>query len=326
MPIGETLLAPHPVELRVIGGVCQQLADVGLIDWKELAGDEGFAAGMAKITGKGVAAVERGSSPDISIRFPSNDGSAPRVAATELQYTQEAASAVYAAIEGLVAAGKRAYVHNVPIEAQNILIKKSGGRIRSAEASEQVKAAIAGLAEEDKIEVHAEPRKDWVILENNGSEESVVTKMSKKVFVVHGRDDLTKNEVSLFLRAIGLEPIILHMRPNGGRHLLTKFQEESDGADFAVVLMTPDDEGGLAGAAEMRPRARQNVVLELGFFLGKLGPANVAALMRDDVEKPSDFDGIAYIPFDASGSWKTQLARELQYAKVPFDPGKLLTA
>jgi predicted nucleotide-binding protein len=148
----------------------------------------------------------------------------------------------------------------------------------------------------------------------------------KHVFVVHGRDDTAKNEVALFLRAIGLEPIILHLRPNGGRHLLTKFREESDGATFAVVLMTPDDEGGLAGVAERQPRARQNVVFELGFFIGKLGPANVAALLKGDVEKPSDFDGIAYITLDPGGQWKTILARELHHAKVPFDPAKAFTA
>jgi predicted nucleotide-binding protein len=149
---------------------------------------------------------------------------------------------------------------------------------------------------------------------------------NNKVFLVHGRDDAAKNAVALFLRAIGLNPIILHQRPNGGRHLLTKFREEAEGAGFAVVLMTADDEGGLAGATDRWPRARQNVVFELGFFIGKLGPANVAALVKGDVEKPSDFDGIAYIPFDASNHWKTDLARELQHAKVPFDPEKVFTA
>jgi predicted nucleotide-binding protein len=147
-----------------------------------------------------------------------------------------------------------------------------------------------------------------------------------KVFLVHGRDDAVKNEVALFLRAIGLEPIILHLRPSGGRHLLTKFRDESEGASFAVVLMTPDDEGGIAGAGANQPRARQNVVFELGFFIGKLGPANVAALLKADVEKPSDFDGIAYISFDVGGQWKTILARELHHAKVPFDPAKAFTA
>jgi Predicted nucleotide-binding protein containing TIR-like domain len=83
------------------------------------------------------------------------------------------------------------------------------------------------------------------VLTNGSTEAKLIMPKSRKVFVVHGRDDATKNEVALFLRDIGLEPIILHMRPNGGRHILTKFREESEGAGFAVILMTPDDEGGL---------------------------------------------------------------------------------
>jgi predicted nucleotide-binding protein len=148
---------------------------------------------------------------------------------------------------------------------------------------------------------------------------------NRKVFLVHGRDDAAKNDVALFLRKIGLEDIILHERPNGGRHLLTKFREEADGAAFAVILMTPDDEGCLVNGT-LRPRARQNVVFELGFFIGKLGPANVAALVKGDVERPSDFDGIAYIALDPAGNWKKELARELNHANVPFDPAKMLTA
>ena len=134
-----------------------------------------------------------------------------------------------------------------------------------------------------------------------------------------------KNEAALFLTTIGLEPIILHRMANGGRHLLTKFQEESEGASFAVVLMTPDDEGGPKTTTTRRDRARQNVVFELGFFIGRLGSERVAALMKGDVEKPSDFDGIAYINLDG-GAWKTELARELDHAKVPFDAAKVLRA
>jgi len=150
---------------------------------------------------------------------------------------------------------------------------------------------------------------------------------SNKVFLVHGRDEAAKNEVALFLRTIGLDPVILHLRPNGGRHLLTKFREESGGAGFAVVLMTPDDMGGIAGAdADLQPRARQNVVFELGFFIGKLGPAHVAALLKSAVEKPSDFDGIAYISYGPGTSWKTELAREMHHAKIPFNATAVLTA
>lgn len=148
---------------------------------------------------------------------------------------------------------------------------------------------------------------------------------SRKVFVVHGRDNDAKNEVARFLSKIGLEEIILHERPISGRHLLTQFQEESEGASFAVVLITPDDEGGLAGEPP-RKRARQNVVFELGFFIGKLGTARVAPLVKGDVEKPSDFDGIGYIALDSAGAWKGLLARELKAAKVPFEAEKVFEA
>jgi predicted nucleotide-binding protein len=148
---------------------------------------------------------------------------------------------------------------------------------------------------------------------------------SRKIFIVHGRDENAKNEVALFLRKIGLEDIVLHQRPNRGRHLLTKFQEEANGASFAVVLMTPDDVGGLAGKP-LQERARQNVVFELGFFIGQFGTPRVAALIVPGVEKPSDFDGICWIDFGRATNWKNELARELKEAGVPFDPDKILHA
>ncbi|MGB8278564.1 MAG: nucleotide-binding protein [Methylovirgula sp.] len=157
------------------------------------------------------------------------------------------------------------------------------------------------------------------------SEQIVAKANSRKVFVVHGHDNEAKNEVARFLSKIGLEEIILHERPNIGRHLLTKFQEESEGAGFAVILMTPDDEAGALGTPP-RKRARQNVVFELGFFIGRLGAPYVAALVKGDIEKPSDFDGVAYIELDAKGAWKGLLARELQAVNIPFDPAKVFSA
>lgn len=146
-----------------------------------------------------------------------------------------------------------------------------------------------------------------------------------KVFLVHGRDDVAKNEVALFLQRIGLDAVVLHLKPNRGRHLLTKFREVSEGASFAVVLMNADDEGGLAGQPPQQ-RARQNVVFELGYFIGKLGPENVAALIVEGVEKPSDFDGIAYIGYNSRGGWKSELARELHAARIPFEHSKVFEA
>jgi predicted nucleotide-binding protein len=144
-----------------------------------------------------------------------------------------------------------------------------------------------------------------------------------KVFIVHGREQLVKQEVARFVERIGLEAVILHERPNGGRTLIKKFEEESADITFAIVLITPDDTGGLAGG-QQNPRARQNVIFELGFFIGKLGAAKVCALVQGNVEKPSDFDAVVYVQYDGAGAWKTELARELKHAKVPFDANALI--
>ena len=101
-----------------------------------------------------------------------------------------------------------------------------------------------------------------------------------KVFIVHGHDRASKAEVAGFIRKLGFEPTILHERPNKGWALVTKFREEAAGAGFAVVLMTSDDLGKAETAVDLKLRARQKVVFELGFFIGKLGPERVAALVE----------------------------------------------
>ena len=83
---------------------------------------------------------------------------------------------------------------------------------------------------------------------------------------MHDRDDPAKQTVARFTEHLGLEAVILHEQPNRGRTLMAKFREEAVGVGFAVVLMTPDDVGGAADAADQKPGARQNVVYELGFY------------------------------------------------------------
>lgn len=148
-----------------------------------------------------------------------------------------------------------------------------------------------------------------------------------KVFVVHGHDGAVRESVARFIGKLGLEAIILHECPNKGRTIITKFREEAVGVGFAVVLMTPDDLGGkpplLVGVNDFRPRARQNVVFELGFFIGALGPDRVAALVKGDIERPSDFDGVVYISLD-SGSWQVELGRELKEAGYAIDWNKVM--
>lgn len=141
---------------------------------------------------------------------------------------------------------------------------------------------------------------------------------SNRVFIVHGRNEPTRISVVEFLKRIGMEPIVLHEQPNMGRHLLTKFMQEAELVTFAVILMTDDDIGGL-DQDNMRARARQNVILELGYFLSYLGQPNVCALITPGLETPSDFDGIAYIKMDEGGHWQVELERELLAAAMPVE-------
>lgn len=152
--------------------------------------------------------------------------------------------------------------------------------------------------------------------------ESRATSVSQAVFIVHGHEEAGKVEVARLLERLGLEPIILHEQANAGQTLIEKFEVNAAQASFAVILLTPDDVGGLrSGAAH--PRARQNVILEMGYFAGKLGRARVCPLYVEGVELPSDLLGIAYTKRDDGGAWKLALAKELKAAGFQIDFNKL---
>lgn len=141
----------------------------------------------------------------------------------------------------------------------------------------------------------------------------------ERVFVVHGRDEGAKLRLVRFLEKVGLEPVVLHEKPGGGRPMIEKFSDYADVA-FAIVLLTPDDEGRLAEESQpLRPRARQNVLVELGFFLGKLGTSRVCALCGPTVDVPSDFEGLLRIRMDDADAWQLPLARELKHAGLRVD-------
>lgn len=145
-----------------------------------------------------------------------------------------------------------------------------------------------------------------------------------RVFVVHGRDEEAKAIVARFLENCNLIPIILHEQADRGRTIIEKFEQEAD-VHFAVVLLTPDDRGGIKYAsdeqthASLKDRARQNVVFELGYFLGRLGRGNVCALLRGPVELPSDINGVIYTSMAADDGWKLKLAKELRSAGFDMD-------
>jgi hypothetical protein len=149
-------------------------------------------------------------------------------------------------------------------------------------------------------------------------------KNTKKVFIVHGRDSALKNAVAHLISRLGLEPIVLHEQPNKGRTIIEKFFDHSD-VGFAVVLLTPDDKGGLASDSpdKHKFRARQNVIMELGFFLGRLGRERVAAIHDGGVEVPSDYSGVLFLPYDDAGLWQYSLAKEVRSAGIPVDLNNL---
>jgi len=150
------------------------------------------------------------------------------------------------------------------------------------------------------------------------------SRMTTDVFIVHGHDKEMEQAVARVLSRLGLDPIILHEQPNNGQTIIEKFETNAIRAGFVVVLLSPDDVGYPANKPKAKkPRARQNVILELGYFVGKLGRKYVFPLKRGEVEVPSDYQGVAYIDYDASGAWRLKLVQELQEAGYDVDANAL---
>ncbi len=146
------------------------------------------------------------------------------------------------------------------------------------------------------------------------SVQSEETKPLKKVFIVHGHDELVTMKVSQFVRDLGLEAIILKDQASSGQTILEKLETHGK-VDYAIILYTHCDEGRKAGDDEFKPRARQNVVFEHGYFIGTLGRDKVAAIVKQGVEIQNDISGVVYIGWSDGGDWKMQLVKELEAAK-----------
>lgn len=148
-------------------------------------------------------------------------------------------------------------------------------------------------------------------------------KMSNKVFIVHGHDNEAKQEMARTLEKGGFDPIILHEQPDSGRTIIEKIERYSD-VCYAVVLYTECDKGRDKNKPieQERNRARQNVVFEHGYLIGKLGRDHVSAIVKGDVETPGDIDGVIYTPMDVAGAWKINLAKNMQDVGLPVDMNK----
>ena len=155
----------------------------------------------------------------------------------------------------------------------------------------------------------------------------------RDIFIVHGHDVGLKIEVARFLEKLNFNPIILHEYANEGQTIIEKIERYTN-VQYGMVLYTPCDEGRTLtddqGHAltdkdkeELKFRARQNVVFEHGYLIGKLGRNRVCALVKDSVEKPNDISGVLYIPYKEE-RWKLDIAKELRAAGYSFDFNQLL--
>jgi predicted nucleotide-binding protein len=179
---------------------------------------------------------------------------------------------------------------------------------RVEDAASLVEAAIYQLELEDDAD------------EGDGMDTRAVP--TGPIFVVHGHDDARKYELMLLLERAAAEasPVVLHEQVNGGATILEKFERHAQTASCAVVLLTGDDEGRLRGSnGPMSPRGRQNVILELGVFIGLLGRRHVVVLKDPDVEVPSDLNGLVYISLDSAGAWRNGLMKELAAMGIKVD-------
>ncbi len=136
---------------------------------------------------------------------------------------------------------------------------------------------------------------------------------NSQVFIVHGHDEIAKLDVANFVTSLGLEPIILHMQASSGMTIIEKIEHYSN-VGFGIVLYTPCDVGQKVGDLNGQHRARQNVVFEHGYLIGKLSRSRVSAVVKGAVETPNDISGVVYVAMDSEGSWQEQLKIEMRGA------------
>lgn len=149
---------------------------------------------------------------------------------------------------------------------------------------------------------------------------------NRKIFVVYGHDEIARTQLEALLRRWDLEPIILDQQASGGQTIIEKLEEYGSDVGYAIVLATPDDDGKAKSETAYKSRVRQNVVLELGMFLAKLGRERVAILLKEaaDFEKPSDIQGLVYIPFQNKvDEVAISLIRELSRLGYKIDATKI---
>lgn len=156
--------------------------------------------------------------------------------------------------------------------------------------------------------------------------EETAVSANRKIFVVYGHDEIARTQLEALLRRWDLEPIILDQQASAGQTIIEKLEEYTTDVGYAIVLATPDDEGKAKSETAAKSRVRQNVVLELGMFLAKLGRERVAILLKEapDFERPSDIQGLIYIPFQNKvDEVSLNLIRELSRQGYMIDTSRI---
>ncbi len=156
---------------------------------------------------------------------------------------------------------------------------------------------------------------------------AIIESNADTIFIVHGHDEELKQSVARFIEKGNLNVDILHEKPIiGSQHIFQRFKGYANNVGYAIILLTPDDLGKENNEqSELKTRARQNVVLEMGYFLGLLKEEKVLAIYKDIQELPSDYKGIIYLEYDERGAWKVELGKALKAAGLEFDLEKALS-
>lgn len=188
--------------------------------------------------------------------------------------------------------------------------------------------AIVNLYDKGKVNVQGKNKDQVEMLlgfnDNKGNSIKNSYNNENNIFVVYGQDNALKHQLEAMLRRWGLNPLILNQLPSDGATIIEKLEKYASGnVKFGIALATPDDEGKKTGNDQkLRPRVRQNVVLELGILLAKLGRKKVAILLQkaEDMENPSDINGLIYFPFSISlDEIKVDLAKEMSNQGISID-------
>jgi predicted nucleotide-binding protein len=202
---------------------------------------------------------------------------------------------------GLDEAKRRILAGALKITKEGRLPNDTGSQLHLSNGS------IVNCFDNGTVNVQGKSKAETVLVLGKGDSIAASSPVNRKVFVVYGHDNDSRNQLEAMLLRWKLEPIILDQFPSEGATLIEKLEAYCPNVGFGVVLATPDDEAYAKGKPDKKAfRARQNVVLELGMLLAHLGRKKVAILLKDqeDMERPSDIQGLIYIPF------KNSLAKE----------------